>query len=80
MALLVYMDDIVLAGNNAQACKDKNYLNVYFSIKELGPLKYFSGIEVVCSPQEMFLSQRCQCKYALEILQQCGLLGARVSN
>jgi len=42
MALLVYFDDIVLAGNDAHACDEfKNYLHSYFSIKDLGPLKYF---------------------------------------
>jgi len=47
MALLVYVDDTVLAGNNADACKhSKDYLHACFSIKDLGSLKYFLGIEV----------------------------------
>lgn len=40
MALLVYVDDIVLASNNAHAsAMFKDYLNTCFSIKDLGPLK-----------------------------------------
>jgi len=40
MALLVYVDDIVLARNNTQASKAfKDYLRTCFSIKDLGSLK-----------------------------------------
>lgn len=47
MALLVYVDDIVLASNNVDACKHlKDYFHACFSIKDLGSLKYFLGIEV----------------------------------
>ena len=47
MALLVYVDDIVLASNDHHACNEfKSYLHSCFSIKDLGPLKYFLGIEV----------------------------------
>jgi len=42
MAVLVYVDDIILAGNNVEACRQfKDYLHTRFSIKDLGPLKYF---------------------------------------
>ena len=58
MALLVYVDDIVLASNDSEASTDfKAYLHSYFSIKDLGPLKYFLGIEVACGPKGLFLSQ-----------------------
>jgi len=50
------------------------YLNNCFHIKDLGPLKYFLGIEVTRNPKGLFLSQR---KYALEIIDECGLLGAK---
>ena len=52
----------------------KAYLHACFSIKDLGPLKYFFGIEVARGPEGMFLCQR---KYALEIIDECGLLGAK---
>jgi len=46
LPLLVYVDDIILAGNNSHACtKFKAYLNDCFRIKDLGSLKYFLGIE-----------------------------------
>ena len=51
LAVLVYVDDIVLTGNDTQACKDfKTYLHACLSIKDLGPLKYFLGIEVARGP------------------------------
>ena len=75
MALSVYVDDILIVANDAEACtKFKAYLRNCFSIKDLGPLKYFLGIEVGCGPQGLFLCQR---KYALKIIDQCGLLGEK---
>jgi len=45
MALLVHVDDIGLTGNDTSACKEfKIYLNACFSIKDLGPLKYFLAL------------------------------------
>ena len=75
MALLVYVDDLVLTGNDRELCAQfKVYLNNCFRIKDLGPLKYFLGIEVARNEKGLFLCQR---KYALEIVEECGLLGAK---
>ena len=78
MALLVYVDDIVLASNDFGASKEfKAYLHKCFSIKDLGPLKYFLRIEVPHGPTVLFFSQR---KYALEIVDECRLLGDNPSD
>ena len=75
MALLVYVDDLVLTGHDCDTCSTfKAYLCRCFNIKDLGPLKYFLGIEVARNSEALFLSQR---KYALEIVEECGLLGAK---
>jgi len=59
VALLVYVDDIVLASNDSHACNEfKRYHHSCFSIKDLVSLKYFLGIEVACGPKGLFLSQR----------------------
>ncbi|PKI54422.1 hypothetical protein CRG98_025209 [Punica granatum] len=41
---------------------------------DLGKLRYFLGIEVARQSDSLFLCQR---KYILDILQECGMLGAR---
>ena len=73
MTLLIYVDDLVLTRNNPEVFTQfKKYLNNCFQIKDLGPLKYFLVIEVARKSQGLFL---CQQKYALEIVDECGLLG-----
>ena len=75
MNLLVYVDDLILAGNDNKVCEAfKNFLDRKFGIKNLGQLKYILGIEVARGKDGLFLSQR---KYALNIIKECGLLGAR---
>ncbi|KAM2129542.1 hypothetical protein ACFX1R_009206 [Malus domestica] len=74
-ALLIYVDDILITGNDSSTIDAlKQFLNGRFKIKDLGDLKYFLGIEVSRSKKGIFISQR---KYALEILKDGGLLGAR---
>ena len=76
MNLLVYVDDLILVGNDNKVCEAfKNFLDRKFGIKNLGQLKYILGIEVARGKNGLFLSQR---KYALNIIEECGLLGARL--
>ena len=55
-------------------CYFKAYLDKCFHIKDLGHLKYFLGIKVIRNSQGLFLCQR---EYALEIIDECGLLGSK---
>ena len=74
-ALLIYVDDILLTGNDlTEIQRVKDYLLQQFRIKDLGDLKYFLGIEFSRSIAGIYMSQR---KYALDILQDTGLTGAR---
>ena len=46
-------------------------------MKDLGILKYFLGVEVIRNPTGIFLCQR---KYALDIISEVSLLGAKPMN
>ncbi|KAK3011732.1 hypothetical protein RJ639_012295 [Escallonia herrerae] len=75
LSILGYVDDLILAGNNSTACSSfKKYLNDCFKLKDLGPLKYFLGIEAARGPRGLFLSQH---KYALDILSKSGLSASK---
>lgn len=70
-ALIVYVDDMIVTGNNPEEMKAlKEYLSKEFEMKDLGPLKYFLGIEVSRSSKGIFLSQR---KYAADLLHETGM-------
>ena len=72
--MLVYVDDIILTGNNSQAIdKVVNSLNQSFAVKDMGSLSYFLGLEVTKQGTDIVLSQR---KYILEILR-AGLSNAK---
>jgi len=74
-ALLIYVDDILLTGNDLTEIQHvKDCLLQQFRIKDLGDLKYFLGTEFSRSKAGIYMSQR---KYALDILQDIGLTGAR---
>ncbi|KAM2457997.1 hypothetical protein ACFX1W_006848 [Malus domestica] len=75
IVVLIYVDDILLTGNDLQEMKRlKTFLLTHFRIKDLGDLKYFLGIEFSRSKKGIFISQR---KYGQDILQDFGLMGAR---
>lgn len=52
----------------------KQLLDARFSIKDLGPLKYFLGLEIARSHIGIYLFR---CKYVLDLLQDMGLQAAK---
>ena len=75
LRVLVYVDDLVISSSNLKIMQNfKDYLSSCFHMKDLGPLKYFLGIEIARNSTGMYLSQR---KYALDIVSDTGLLGAK---
>jgi len=73
--LVVYVDDIVLTSNVHHGISQvKQRLCQYFQTKDLGKLRYFLGIEVTQSNTSIVISQR---KYALDILEETGLMNSK---
>ncbi|GJT34778.1 ribonuclease H-like domain-containing protein [Tanacetum coccineum] len=75
LALLVYVDDIIITGNSVSEIeKFKVYLKSKFMIKDLEKVKYFIGIEVVDTDKGICLNQR---KYVLDLLSKYGILACK---
>ena len=56
--LLVYVDDIIVTGDDLEGGETlRTCLSREFEIKELGRLKYFLSIEVAHSRRGIFISQ-----------------------
>ena len=78
VAILVYVDDIILAGPSQKLIDEvKIKLSDRFKLKDLGDLKFFLGLEVARSKKGIFVSQR---HYALQLLEDMGLLAAKPAN
>uniref|UniRef100_A0A2N9GYQ8 Reverse transcriptase Ty1/copia-type domain-containing protein n=1 Tax=Fagus sylvatica TaxID=28930 RepID=A0A2N9GYQ8_FAGSY len=75
LALLVYVDDILIGSNDAvSVTRLTTFLDYHFKLKDLGPAKYFLGLELARSAKGISLCQR---KYTLDILQDTGFLGSK---
>ncbi|KAM6569154.1 hypothetical protein CsatB_017139 [Cannabis sativa] len=74
--LLIYVDDVILDGNNLVEMETlKVQLNNKFQLKDLGNLKYFLRLEVARSSKGIIISQR---HYALQMLEDLGHLGCKL--
>jgi len=77
-ALLVYVDDIVLSGNDyAEIQHVKQFLDQKFRIKDLGKLRFFLGLEIERSNKGISVNQR---KYTLELLEDSGHMAVKPSS
>src|SRR5438128_308180 len=73
--LAVYVDDIVITGDDVEEIKWlKKRPGDTFEVKDIGQLRYFLGIEIARSSKGIVLSQR---KYVLNLLTETGMLGCR---
>ena len=69
--LLVYVDDIIITGNsNDLVSQVVECLAQRFSLKDLGPLSYFLGVEVVHHRHGLLLSQR---RYIKDLLTRTNM-------
>ena len=59
IVLLVYVDDILLTGNNLDCVNSlKKLLDDRFGLKDVGSLRYFLGLEVARTDAGIDLTQR----------------------
>jgi len=72
---LVYVDDLIITSNNSHfAASVIQQLGRKFSLKDLGPLHFFLGIEVIPTQNELFLTQH---KYIRDLLARTCMDGAK---
>ena len=67
IALLVYVDDILLIGSNSHLIAQlKHHLHRIFNTKDLGPICRYLGVQFDRSPEGLHMHQR---DYALSLLR-----------
>ncbi|XP_015167399.1 uncharacterized protein [Solanum tuberosum] len=75
VVVLVYVDDLLITGSSPQQlCNTRKRIQTNFKMKDLGELKFFLGIEFSRSSRGILMTQM---KYALELIYEFGLGGAK---
>ncbi|XP_074301014.1 uncharacterized protein LOC141632361 [Silene latifolia] len=76
--VLVYVDDILLTGDDQDALTMlKMELHQKFTIKDLGEMRYFLGLEIARNATGILLNQR---KYVLDIIKDAGFEGCKATS
>ena len=75
VVIVIYVDDLIITGDDkVQITNVKKVLRAKFDMKDLGELMYFLGIEVIRTPQGIWLLQR---KYVLDMLKKYGMTACK---
>ncbi|KAG8472009.1 hypothetical protein CXB51_036953 [Gossypium anomalum] len=75
--VLMYVDDLIVTGNHQRIIDEfVTTLDTKFSLKDLGPLSYFLGIEVLPTTKGLFLSQQ---NYVCDLLKKAKMDQAKGS-
>lgn len=73
--LLIYVDDILITGDSEEEIQTIiEDLSKIFSLKDLGEVHHFLGIEITCTTNGLHL---CQSKYIRDLLDKAHMSGAK---
>jgi hypothetical protein len=76
--LILYVDDMIITGDDPEYIAFvKSHLSDQFLMSDLGPLRYFLGIEISSTNEEFFLSQE---KYIQDLLDRASLTDHRTAE
>lgn len=76
--MIIYVDDLILTENNSAFLqKFTATLSIRFSLRILGQLSYFLGIELVPQAEGVIMSQQ---NYIRDILEQSNMSGAKEAS
>jgi hypothetical protein len=76
--LLLYVDDIIITGNNSSAVSNIiSQLSAVFELKDLGPLRYFLGLQIDYKKGGFFVHQR---KYLTDLLHKFTLTDCKAAS
>uniref|UniRef100_A0A2N9FSR2 Reverse transcriptase Ty1/copia-type domain-containing protein n=1 Tax=Fagus sylvatica TaxID=28930 RepID=A0A2N9FSR2_FAGSY len=76
--LLLYVDDIIITGNNSSAVSNIiSQLSAAFELKDLGPLRYFLGLQIDYKKGGFFVHQR---KYLTDLLHKFTLTDCKAAS
>ena len=66
---------MLIIGDSAKLITQlKTHLHKWFQMKDLGELRYFSGLEMTRFKHGIYMSQR---KYVMDLLKEIGMLTAK---
>lgn len=69
--LLLYVNDIILSASSSAFLQEIiGHLKDEFAIKDMGPLRFFLGVDVQRNKADFYLSQA---NYALDVLERAGM-------